>query len=147
MTARLFVYGTLRRDAPDGASRLLRRGAIFDGPARATGRLFALGGHPGLVPSPDARAHVRGELWVLDDPADTLARLDAYEGCGPNDPRPHAFARIETRVARGNGTPERAWVYAYVGSTTGRREIRGGDWVEDVRRRRRSRDVEAERAR
>jgi len=73
----LFVYGTLKRGGSNHAFLADQR---FLGVARTVPgfTLFSLSAYPGLVPSPDDRAGVTGELWSIDDAC--LVRLDALEG-------------------------------------------------------------------
>jgi len=73
----LFVYGTLKRGCCNDA-RLA--GQQFIGHARtAPGhRLHDMGGYPGLLAASGDSMTVEGEVWLVD--ADTLARLDAFEG-------------------------------------------------------------------
>ncbi len=130
MNPLLFVYGSLRSDARGSMFHLLAREATFLGRARVRGLLFRLAGYPGCVPMPDGDAWVHGELYRLERPAVVLAVLDEYEGCGPRDPRPHAFERVEVDVATGTAV-ERAWVYAYRGATGHRRRILSGDFFSD----------------
>ena len=132
MTSRLFVYGTLRKDSGNGVSHLLEREARFVGRARVQGRLFHLGEYPGLVPSRDPGLWVHGDVYALENPPDTLARLDDYEGCGPNDPAPHEFERVEKDVVLESGTRDNVWVYVYRGSTTDKKEILSGDYFKEA---------------
>jgi len=125
----LFVYGTLRRGAPARASRVLERVATYLGPARTGGRLYDLGRYPGLVPSDDSDAWVRGEVHTLADPARALVQLDRYEGCGPEDRRPHEYDRVEREVLFDSGDVGTAWLYAYAWPIDAAREIRSGDWL------------------
>jgi len=133
MTDRLFVYGTLRKDVRKSMFHLLAGEAKFLGRARAQGRLLNLGEYPGLVPSAGCGSWVHGELYALDDVVRTLARLDEYERCGPNDPEPHEFERIEMEVLVESGTRVAAWVYVYKGSTTDKEEIVSGDYSHEAR--------------
>lgn len=132
MKGALFVYGTLRKKVGGGRPELLGRGARFVGRARARGRLYSLGAFPAFVPSSEATGRVLGDLWILDRPEETLERLDAYEGCGAADPRPHLFERIAIEVVLESGTEETAWVYAYRGATDAVREIGSGDWADEA---------------
>ena len=100
----------------------------FVGHARIQGRLFDLGEYPGLVLSCDPGLSVRGEVYALTNPLETLSRLDDYEGCGPNDTTPHEFERVERDVVLDSGAISKAWVYAYRGSTANKREIVSGDY-------------------
>lgn len=73
----LFVYGTLKRG---GSNHAFLAGQRFLGTARTVAgfTLFSLGTYPGLVPSPEDRDGVTGELWSIDDAC--LVRLDELEG-------------------------------------------------------------------
>ena len=129
----LFVYGTLRRGSPNSRHAMLARAARFIGRARMRGRLYELGGYPGLVPAPEADRWVHGEVYELADPEQLLALLDEYEGCGPRDPAPHEYERARAEVWIASGAREEAWVYVYRGPLSGRREIASGDYCEPPR--------------
>ena len=104
------------------------------GRGRVPGRLFRLDGYPGLVLSGDPGRWVRGELYALEPPknlADTLTRLDDYEGCEPNDPEPHEYERVVLDVILESGGNESAWVYVYKGATANRQEILSGDYAKE----------------
>ena len=77
----LFVYGTLRAAAATEWSRFLQSQSDFVDSGRTPGWLFQLGGYPGMTVRENHGAWVRGEVYLLHDPAATLPRLDAYEGC------------------------------------------------------------------
>ena len=127
MLDRLFVYGTLRKDIRNSRFPVLAMEAgevTFVGYARIQGRLFDLGEYPGLLLPGDPGAWVRGEVYALSNPRDTLARLDDYEG--------GEFERVELDAVLDSGDRSKAWVYAYAGSVTGRREILSGDYVDAV---------------
>ena len=124
MLDRLFVYGTLRKDIRNSRFHVLAREAqevTFVGHARIQGRLFDLGTYPGLVLSGDPGARVRGELYALGNPDDTLSRLDDYEG--------NEFERVERDVVLDSGASGKAWVYIYTGSTANKREVVSGDYL------------------
>lgn len=132
MKARLFVYGTLRRDCRSGMHHMLAGNARFIGHARTRGRLVHVcggpGGYPGLVRATDEQAWVRGEVYLLEKPDDVLARLDEYERCGPRDPRPHEYERVQHEIILESGATILAWVYVYTGSIAGKVEILSGDY-------------------
>ena len=128
MTERLFVYGTLRKDSRRSMHHMLAQQARFVGYARTRGRLYQLGGYPGLVSSGEPRAWVRGEVYALERPSEVLARLDDYEGCGPNDAKPYEFERVQGEVVLESGETSLAWIYLYAGALVGRREIASGDY-------------------
>jgi gamma-glutamylcyclotransferase (GGCT)/AIG2-like uncharacterized protein YtfP len=132
MPSKLFVYGTLRKDNRNSMSQLLAGKARLLGRARMQGRLFDLGEYPGLVLSRDPDSWVYGEVYALDNPDETLACLDDYEGCGPNDSVPHEFERIRNDVILESGERDIVWVYVYRGSTAGKREILSGDYLKEA---------------
>ena len=135
MLDRLFVYGTLRKDIPNSRVHLLAQeaqGVTFVGYWRIQGRLFDLGEYPGLVLSHDPDSWVHGEVYALHNPQETLSRLDDYEGCGPNDPKPHEFDRVEKDVVLDSGASGKAWVYIYGGTTANKREIVSGDYLNET---------------
>ena len=57
-----------------------------------------------------------------------MNRLDAYEGCRPRDPRPHAYRRGKTVVYRVHRALT-AWVYFYDLPTRGLVHIASGDFA------------------
>ena len=134
MIDRLFVYGTLRQDVPNSKfARLLEGEATLRARGRMKGRLFDLGNYPGFVISADDddTTWVQGEVYLLDNPRETLARLDDYEGCGADDPPPHPYERIEREVTLEEGGRTSAWVYVYRRRVDPAKEIRSGDYGGD----------------
>jgi gamma-glutamylcyclotransferase (GGCT)/AIG2-like uncharacterized protein YtfP len=125
--SRIFVYGTLRRDAPMHA--LLGESVRPLGPARFRGRLWDCGGFPGVTDSRRAGDVVHGELYELpDEERETVfERLDRYEG--------DAFERAERPVTGADGQRRVAFVYLFLGSTRAARRIASGDYVAELRTR------------
>lgn len=76
-TKLIFVYGTLKRG---GSNHHFLTDQEFIGEAHTVPgfRLHELGGHPGMVPNPNDRDGVVGEIWAVDEAA--LGRLDGLEG-------------------------------------------------------------------
>jgi gamma-glutamylcyclotransferase (GGCT)/AIG2-like uncharacterized protein YtfP len=128
-TQRLFVYGSLRRDAPGGRADLLGDDAEFLGVGRVRGRLFDLGAYPGLLPAVTRDERVRGELYVIRSRR-TLSRLDAYEDFDPRRPERSLFLRREALVEMDSGATTTAWVYWYAGPASRGRRIASGDYLE-----------------
>ena len=93
----VFVYGTLRRSALLPMHRLLQP-STFVGVGRFQGKLYNVGDYPAAVPSDDPADTVLGELYLLHEPATTLAALDCYEGCTPDDSTPHEYVRIAANI-------------------------------------------------
>ena len=128
-TQRLFVYGSLRRDAPGGRSDLFGDGAEFLGRGRVHGRLLDLGAYPGVVPAVTRDEQVRGELYAIRGRR-TLARLDAYEDYDPCRPERSLFLRREVQVELDSGATTTAWVYWYAGPAGRGRRIASGDYLD-----------------
>jgi gamma-glutamylcyclotransferase (GGCT)/AIG2-like uncharacterized protein YtfP len=110
---RLFVYGTLMRGPGHPMHKVVANAAEYLGEGWLVGRLYRVHHYPGAVVSDDPDDKVHGEIYALDRPAETLAALDDYEGCGPGAPQPVEFARSLQRVYRGDGLVVEAWVYLY----------------------------------
>lgn len=127
----LFIYGTLRRDLMHDLADVLVRDASFLGKGRVRGRLFSLGSYPGMVPSESYSDVIRGELYEV--PAEkwekVIELLDAYEGCGPDDPRPHEYRRQLVEATTNSGRKLRAWAYVLNRPVTGLEEIPSGDYL------------------
>jgi gamma-glutamylcyclotransferase (GGCT)/AIG2-like uncharacterized protein YtfP len=130
VTDRLFVYGSLRSDAPHhhpsaaAAFARLKAGAACEGRARVSGRLHAPSWYPAFIPDPSGQ--VPGEVWRIND-AGLLAWLDAYEG--------EAYVREALRAHMENGPTVTAWCYRYRGGLAGVPLIPSGDYLDWVRQR------------
>lgn len=122
---RLFVYGSLRRNA-QAAPHPLLSDATFLGSATVPGTLYSVDWYPGLVLAGDGVVH--GELFELHPSrADAILRqLDDYEGGG--------FRRRKVSVTRGSGEALDAWSYAYIGPVHALTVIASGDYGTPVHR-------------
>jgi gamma-glutamylcyclotransferase (GGCT)/AIG2-like uncharacterized protein YtfP len=127
--ARVFVYGTLRKDARGPTLSALTREWSFEGYGTIEAELYDFGAYPGAVASRAPGAKVRGEVYRMSDAAETLVLLDHYEGCGAGHEEPHEFTRSMTDVALEAGGAARAWVYWYQPEPRGRR-LPSGDYLE-----------------
>jgi gamma-glutamylcyclotransferase (GGCT)/AIG2-like uncharacterized protein YtfP len=110
-TKLLFVYGTLMKGL--GEDWQDKVGARLIGHGRISAKLYDLGDYPGAVTSEDARRHVEGEVYQLDDPDLATKILDQHEEFFPPDIGKSLFVRKELPVAMRDGTQKRAWVYLY----------------------------------
>lgn len=128
MNSYLFVYGTLLSGAGHPMGARLRRQARLMGAATIPGRLYSLGRYPGLVEAADAEERVHGELYALDDPANALKWLDAYEGIVPGKHDQNQYVRTERPVRLGSGEEVAAWVYLYRKDVRRFPPILGGRW-------------------
>jgi len=124
----LFVYGTLRPAANSEWSRFLATVSDPMGAARTRGMLFRIAHYPGFVPG-DGDDWVIGDVCCLHDPAALLPKLDAYEGCGPDDPPPHEYRRELVETLLDTGESLQAWAYVYCANTAGKTSIQSGDWI------------------
>ncbi len=137
---RFFAYGTLlgRTGHPAVDEVLTRARTVAEG--RIAGRLVDLGHYPGALPpevkrgalTDDGREAetgvIRGAVLELADPVVDGAVLDAYEDWNPSAPERSEFRLGEVEFSpEGGGSPERVWVYWYVGSAAGI-PIASGDW-------------------
>jgi len=129
MESRVFVYGTLRKDALDGVTSPLTREWRFEGYGTIPGDLYDFGAYPGAVRSDVPDARVRGELYQLPDLLESLDLLDDYEGCGRQDDPPFEFERETVQVSLDEGGTRMAWVYWYRPEPRGRRLV-SGDYLE-----------------
>lgn len=129
MNPHLFVYGSLMSTAhhPMGA-RLGGEGRLI-GPATIQGRLYRVSWYPGVVEGTDPALRVHGELHALDDPARSLAWLDAYEGVAPGSRESGEYARVERPVRLAAGQETVAWVYLYQKAVDPARLVAGGRWT------------------
>lgn len=109
----LFVYS-----APVGASGwtfagVLRQSARWVGRAHMPGRLYDLGDDAGMRPPRTDADWVSGDVYSLRDLEGTLALLDAFKGCGPDDPPPFDFERCAQDALLVDGSVLQTWVYLY----------------------------------
>ncbi|MDX1376402.1 MAG: gamma-glutamylcyclotransferase family protein [Burkholderiales bacterium] len=127
----LFVYGTLRRALRHEMHRVLQRAAAFVGTATVRGTLYDLGAYPGLVAAADSDDLVTGEVYRLERnrAGETLAALDAYEGCTAADPEPHEYRRRVVPARLADGSERAAWTYVLNRSPAGLERIPHGDYL------------------
>jgi gamma-glutamylcyclotransferase (GGCT)/AIG2-like uncharacterized protein YtfP len=115
----IFVYGTLRRDANSKAHLLLAKYAAFVDDASYRGKLYNIGGYPGVVPSDDPNDVVQGEVYLFHQADIALSLLDRYEEFGQAFPEPNEYLRQKQSVLLKNGDAVTAWIYVYNRLTEG----------------------------
>ncbi len=114
---------------------LLRPLGWYQGKARVKGRLYDVGGYPGLVLDGMA-GPVQGELYRLERPGRAFRVLDGYEGCRPPGAGEGEYRRVRCGVIVENGMTARAWVYEYARSVDGLTLLpEGGYFLPKARRR------------
>jgi len=129
MNPNLFVYGSLLSGAGHAMGARLRAQARLLGPASIQGRLYRVSWYPGAVASTDPGHRVHGEVYVLADPAPTMAWLDAYEGIDRADAEAAEYRRVEVAARLAAGEVLAAWAYLYARDVSGLQEVAGGRWV------------------
>ena len=105
-TARLFVYGTLRRGYENKFARLLQKHSRFLGPGQIRARIHQFARYPGAVLSERTEETIRGELYQVGD-ARVWGELDRYEGS-------EMFRRVITTVQLDSGHSLDAWIYVLI---------------------------------
>ena len=128
MNPHLFVYGTLLSAAGHRNGARLQREARLIGEASIAGRLYRIERYPGLVEDSDPQLRVHGEVYALNDPADALQWLDAYEGIVPGTLDRNEYERVERPVRLASGEHVVAWVYLYRKDVARFRLIPDGRW-------------------
>lgn len=127
----VFAYGTLRRDSGHPMSRYLAKHSDHEGDAvLEDADLFDLGSYPGVrVPGGGS---VFGDAYAIhpETADEMLARLDDYEGCGPDDPPPHQYVRQLLTVSLTDGEELDAWVYVLRRVPVQARPIPSGDYLD-----------------
>ena len=115
----IFVYGTLKRG---GSNHGFLHDQRFVGEARTPPgfRLFEITGYPGMVPVPDDREGVTGEVWSVD--AACLRQLDELEGLAEGLYRREPIALLPPFDGQAAET------YIYNRDVSGRREL-GSTWA------------------
>lgn len=129
----VFTYGTLMSSAGgamgEAERALLRAFAKRIGVTVIGGRMFDAGACPAVVLEAGADDVVTGEVWqVPSERADVLEALDRYEGCAPESPLPHPYARRAIVVGLPSGEHVAAWIYVWALPTDGLAPIASGKW-------------------
>ena len=96
----LFVYGSLRSNAPGGEKKQRQYGLTIICPAIAYGFLYDFGPWPGVIFSKDGKP-IQGEIVVVNEK--NLLRLDIYESVENN-----LFERIKIICS---GMIKEVWAY------------------------------------
>lgn len=122
----LFAYGTLRPGFAPAEIAPLVETLRLAGEGFVAGKLYNLGSYPGAVVDPTSASSVHGTVYELPEDAETLRRIDAYEG--------PEYERIEQLVTLVEGKVLRCWVYDYQRRPSEERLIESGQWVERLPR-------------
>jgi len=124
----LFVYGTLMRGMPFPMAAFLEQNAVFRWEGCLPGRLFDLGGYPGLVYLPQHKNRVPGHVFELANPGMVLTKLDAYEMYYPEAPERSEYLRVAVPVETSFGLVG-CQTYVFNRPVEGLMEIPDGNWL------------------
>lgn len=128
MSDHVFFYGTLMTPFNRTSRARIDQHLDFRGRGTILGALFDLGIYPAAVPATDG--HVRGEVYVMRQPAIVLSTLDELEAYRPDDPETSLYTRTCVAVTLDDASRVDAWVYFY-NAPLGRAErIASGDYLE-----------------
>lgn len=90
----LFVYGTLKKGFENETAQYLQSTQIFLGKGYFPGLLFQVSFYPGAVYVPNGKTVVYGHFFkIIQHKDELIARLDRYEGVGPEFSQPNEYIR------------------------------------------------------
>ena len=121
----LFVYGTLLPDTATAPISSVVNRLRRAGPATVRGRLYDMGGFPGMIA--DGDQNVSGELLIICATSAWL-RLDLYEGYDRANPERSFFRRERCVATLPDGQQMPAWVYLYNRDLEDTPPIKSGCW-------------------
>ncbi len=134
MLNRLFVYGTLLSGCGgslgDVERQRLAQEARCLGEAFVEGRLYDLGGYPGLRVARPRMSRVFGEIYTLAEPEQTFKWLDHYEGVGGAADAGDEYVRKMVPAQLTSGSQLQVWSYVLVASGGNYLEIPEGRWLQ-----------------
>jgi gamma-glutamylcyclotransferase (GGCT)/AIG2-like uncharacterized protein YtfP len=128
-TERVFVYGTLRKESSQAMAKLLVSNSKFLGEGHIVGALYDLGRYPGLLVGPDKIDAVYGQVFELTNTELVLSKLDYYEECSDDFPKPHMYQRMQCSITLADNSELSAWVYVYQRDVGECVHIPGGDYM------------------
>jgi gamma-glutamylcyclotransferase (GGCT)/AIG2-like uncharacterized protein YtfP len=122
----VFVYGTLRRNASEGA-RMSE--AKYVGRRLVKGALYEIASRPALVESADANSSVLGDLYRVH--VDRLAEIDRWHEGEAGMTNGGGYARAKEAVSQRHETRSHtAWVWRWIGPTDAGVAVPSGDWLD-----------------
>ena len=87
-----------------------------------------MGAYPAGIPTDEAH-YIIGELYQIKNANEfswAMGQLDDYEGVNAEEEHERLYGRAITEVIAGD-MPLEAWIYWYLGDTSGRPVIESGD--------------------
>lgn len=129
----LFVYGTLRLGFSNHYANLLHQNSTHIGQGTLNGKLFDIGGYPGIVSSDSSLDLTKGDIFKFKPDSDLLRTLDEYEMCSPSYPEPQEYKRKIIKVTSVKLTEIDCWAYFYNWDVSMRQRIKSGDFIEFIK--------------
>lgn len=122
MKNKVFVYGTLRREASNPCENY---GGVHLGMSELSGaKMYALGWFPGIKLTDNPEDKVFGDVYEVDQ--SIMGRLDGYEGYDPDNPKASLYLRKTVSVLDFG----EVYVYEYNGYPGNRPVVPNGDWLD-----------------
>jgi gamma-glutamylcyclotransferase (GGCT)/AIG2-like uncharacterized protein YtfP len=125
----VFVYGTLRKEISSSMSKVLSSHCDFYSQGHMHGKMYELGGYPGVIESDNPEDIVYGDIYSIKNPATLFSILDEYEECSDSFRHPHEYIRKRMLISLAEKRSISAWVYIYNHDVTGLRRIKSGDYI------------------
>ena len=125
----IFVYGSLRSGFHHTAYQYISRYFTFVCNAKIKGILTDMGTFPAATPT-TGESYIIGELYKINDADEfswAMGQLDDYEGVDAGEEETVLFKRELADVYTVDNNSTKAWVYWYIGDTTGKPVIASGD--------------------
>jgi len=110
----LFAYGFLKTEFHGNLKTKTPAidGHLF-GEGFYTGRIYQVDAYPGVIYDPSLSPHVKGEIFLLNNPDRTLSILDKYEHAKPLITSDPDYERVLRPIHTASGIIE-CWVYEYL---------------------------------
>jgi len=98
----LFVFGTLP-DKDNEYGNYLSNNCTFHTRGKFKGNLYEIGENTGAIYQPNSGLFIYGDVFIMNNPDETLKILDEYEGFGENEEKPNLFTSevIEVETDKG----------------------------------------------
>jgi gamma-glutamylcyclotransferase (GGCT)/AIG2-like uncharacterized protein YtfP len=131
----VFVYGTLRADAPNSKrtpaviARAFKEAKLI-GRGTVSGTLHWVSWYPGLAEGRGAR--VVGDVFDFGDNPGFLTALDRYEDASTDPAADPEYLRKRKLVTLRNGDKLYAWTYVYNHARNLGRRIESGDFLSEL---------------
>jgi pyruvate carboxylase len=128
----LFTYGSLRKGENHPVLRQVLPHLKYLGVAEFGGVMYDLGEYPGVIPSENPKAKIKGDLFeVIARRNDVFRALDQYEEYDRSKPGNSLFIRRRMPVKDARGKSQLSWIYLINLSKTGQvaKVISSGDYL------------------